>query len=35
VLDKDEKNSLIRVPTNIPEEKRAKIEQLQNEILEK
>ena len=35
VLDKDEKNSLIRVPTNIPEEKRAKIEQLQNEILGK
>ena len=35
VLDKDEKNSLIRVPTNIPEEKRAKLEQIQNEILGK
>lgn len=35
VLDKDEKNSLIRVPTNISEEKRAKLEQIQNEILGK
>lgn len=35
VLDKEEKNSLIRIPTNIPEEKRAKLEQLQNEILAK
>lgn len=35
VLDKDEKNSLIRVPTNIPEEKRAKLEQVQREILGK
>ncbi|WP_424710672.1 hypothetical protein, partial [Klebsiella pneumoniae] len=30
-----EKNSLIRIPTNIPEEKRAKLKQLQNEILAK
>ncbi|MGX8949958.1 hypothetical protein, partial [Providencia stuartii] len=35
VLDKEEKNSLIRIPTNIPEEKRAKLKQLQNEILAK
>jgi len=35
VLDKDEKESLIRVPTNIPEEKKEKLEELQNDILSK
>lgn len=35
VLDKEEKNSLIRVTTNISQEARAKIEQIQSEILGK